>query len=343
MAVILVGGLAGVLLPLLGKWLASPDSVTGRAVRAFSGGAILGVALIHIIPEGMELMSDVAGSYHGAGGLPVAAGLLLLLFIDYLATYLLAGRQLLKQQQQQQQQRKAAAHSQANNLHACCPVSGTSSSAAASAAGSATGSKASDLEQGTAAAPLPGEAAIGTAATGISPFAHSHHHLPACAITTIKHLVTCYSMEVGCVFHSVIIGISIGVTTNAPLLVTLTAVMIFHQALEGLALGSVLALTQLSMLKKLSMAAAFALCMPFGIAVGLAIAGGHDADSLPWLAAQGVLNGVSGGMLLYVSMYSLLAEEFSKTDLIYRPGVAALLAAAVVAGVGSMAVIGIWG
>ncbi|WIA16196.1 hypothetical protein OEZ85_012909 [Tetradesmus obliquus] len=212
MAVILVGGLAGVLPPLLGKWLASPDSVTGRAVRAFSGGAILGVALIHIIPEGMELMSAVAASYHGAGGLPVAAGLLLLLFIDYLATYLLAG-----------------------------------------------------------------------------------------------------------------------------------PVMVFHQALEGLALGSVLALTQLSMLKKLSMAAVFALCMPVGIAVGLAIAGGHDADSLPWLAAQGVLNGVSGGMLLYVSMYSLLAEEFSKTDLIYRPGVAALLAAAVVAGVGSMAVIGIWG
>uniref|UniRef100_A0A383VUD7 Zinc/iron permease n=1 Tax=Tetradesmus obliquus TaxID=3088 RepID=A0A383VUD7_TETOB len=342
MAVILVGGLAGVLPPLLGKWLASPDSVTGRAVRAFSGGAILGVALIHIIPEGMELMSDVAASYHGAGGLPVAAGLLLLLFIDYLATYLLAGRQLLKQQQQQQRQKQAAANGQqTSNLHACCPVSGTSSSAAAAAA-AAAGSKGADLEQG-AAAPLPGEAAIGTAATGMSPFAHSHHHLPACAITTIKHLVTCYSMEAGCVFHSVIIGISIGVTTNAPLLVTLAAVMVFHQALEGLALGSVLALTQLSMLKKLSMAAVFALCMPFGVAVGLAIAGGHDADSLPWLAAQGVLNGVSGGMLLYVSMYSLLAEEFSKTDLIYRPGVAALLAAAVVAGVGSMAVIGIWG
>jgi zinc transporter 1/2/3 len=150
-------------------------------------------------------------------------------------------------------------------------------------------------------------------------------------------------MEIGCVFHSVIIGISIGVLTNTSLLVTLAAVMVFHQALEGVALGSVLALTQLSMLKKLSMAAVFALCMPFGIAVGLAVAGAHDADSVPWLIAQGVLNGVSGGMLLYVSLYSLLAEEFSKTDLIYRPGVAALLAVAVLLGVGAMAVIGIWG
>lgn len=51
MAVILVGGLAGVLLPLLGKWLASPDSVTGRAVRAFSGGAILGVALVGALQQ----------------------------------------------------------------------------------------------------------------------------------------------------------------------------------------------------------------------------------------------------------------------------------------------------
>jgi zinc transporter 1/2/3 len=276
--------------------------------------------------------------------------LLLLLFIDYLATYLLAGRQLVKQQQQQGKQAAAAALAtdschgqQAANLHACCPVSGGSSSAAASAAGSASGKKAADLEQGAVIA-APGEAAaISTAATGISPLAHSHHHLPACHITSIKHLVTSYSMEIGCVFHSVIIGVSIGVTTNTSLLVTLAAVMVFHQALEGLALGSVLALTQLSLLKKLSMAAVFALCMPFGIAVGLAIAGGHDEGALPWLIAQGVLNGVSGGMLLYVSLYSLLAEEFSKTDLIYRPGVAALLAVAVLMGVGAMAVIGIWG
>jgi hypothetical protein len=46
MAVILVGGLAGVLPPIMGKWMASPDSITCRAVRAFSGGAILGVALV---------------------------------------------------------------------------------------------------------------------------------------------------------------------------------------------------------------------------------------------------------------------------------------------------------
>jgi zinc transporter 1/2/3 len=252
-----------------------------------------------------------------------------------------------QRQQAQQQQSKLAAAAEADicqsqsvpNLHACCPTAGTSSSAAA---GSGSSKKASDVEKG-AVVILPGERELGTASIGISPFAHSHHHLPACNITTIKHLVTCYSMEIGCVFHSVVIGISIGVLTNTSLLVTLAAVMVFHQGLEGLALGSVLALSQLSMLKKLSMAAVFALCMPFGIAVGLAIADTHDADSVPWLIAQGVLNGLSGGMLLYVSLYSLLAEEFSKTDLIYRPGVAALLAVAVLLGVGVMAVIGIWG
>eukprot|EP00882_Tetradesmus_deserticola_P004878 GHRQ01005140.1.p1 GENE.GHRQ01005140.1~~GHRQ01005140.1.p1 ORF type:complete len:448 (+),score=82.70 GHRQ01005140.1:167-1345(+) len=344
MAVILVGGLAGVLPPLIGKWLASPDSITGRAVRAFSGGAILGVALIHIIPEGMELLGDTVTGYHGAGGVPVVLGLLVLLFIDHLATYLLVGRQLAKQRKQ-----AAAAppstHSfdrqQASNLHACCPVAG--SSTAAAAADGSDGNKKVDVEQGAGVIPPTGEAAVSAAATGLSPFAHSHHHLPACQITTIKHLVTCYSMEAGCVFHSVVIGISIGVSTNSALLATLTAVMVFHQGLEGLALGSVLALTQLSLIKKLSMAAVFALCMPIGIAVGLAIAGGHDADSVPWLVAQGVLNGVSGGMLLYVALYSLLAEEFSKSDLIFRPGLAALLAAAVLLGVGAMAVIGIWG
>jgi hypothetical protein len=49
MAVILVGGLAGVVPPIMGRWLASPDSITGRAVRAFSGGAILGLALVGVL------------------------------------------------------------------------------------------------------------------------------------------------------------------------------------------------------------------------------------------------------------------------------------------------------
>jgi hypothetical protein len=51
MAVILIGGLAGVLPPLMGKWMASPDSITSRAVRAFSGGTILGVALVSALQQ----------------------------------------------------------------------------------------------------------------------------------------------------------------------------------------------------------------------------------------------------------------------------------------------------
>jgi zinc transporter 1/2/3 len=127
------------------------------------------------------------------------------------------------------------------------------------------------------------------------------------------------------------------------MLVTLLVVLAVHQAVEGLALGSVLAAAQrMSRNKKYILAVVYALTLPAGIAAGLLASESYDPMSPVAVLVQGVANALSGGMLLYVSMFSLLAAELSQHDLLHRPGLAAGLMVSVLFGAGIMVIIGLW-
>jgi zinc transporter 1/2/3 len=156
--------------------------------------------------------------------------------------------------------------------------------------------------------------------------------------------VFAYMMELGCIFHSVLIGVGLGITTGgrSQVLVLLLALS-FHQAVEGVSLGSVLGRAGFSRLKSLSMAVLYSLTTPLGIAIGIAAASSYDPGSVPAHGAvQGSLNGLAGGMLLYIALVQLLAEELSWEDLAARPRLKLGLLAAVVAGAGVMCVLAIW-
>lgn len=57
---------------------------------------------------------------------------------------------------------------------------------------------------------------------------------------------------------------------------------------------------------------------------------------------QGALNGVTGGMLLYMTLIVLMAEEFSRSCLRGRPGLKAGMYLSLCAGAALMAVVGLW-
>jgi zinc transporter 1/2/3 len=162
---------------------------------------------------------------------------------------------------------------------------------------------------------------------------------------TLRQMVTAYSMELGCIFHSFIIGLSAGVITDdRNLVITYLVALTFHQSLEALALGSVLVLVQgFSTVKRLVMILTYSLMTPLGVAVGILISESYDGESRTAVAVQGSLNAVSGGMLLYIAMYNLLGEEFSRTDVAHRRGLQWGLFGAVLLGVTCMAVLAIWG
>lgn len=192
------------------------------------------------------------------------------------------------------------------------------------------------------------------AAVGGNASAHSHQCLRTMNASnwvasgtkptrSIRQYVTAYTMELGCIFHSVIIGIGVGVITeDRHLVITLMIALAIHQGLEALALGSVLALTSFAKIKKFSMLLLYAITTPIGIAIGIAIASSYDADSVTSRAVQGTLNGVSGGMLLYIGMYQLVAEEFSREDILVKPGLRSGMYAALCVGAASMCILGLW-
>lgn len=199
------------------------------------------------------------------------------------------------------------------------------------------------------------EVAIGSsAAAAAAAAAHTHQCLRSMNASnwvasgskptrSIRQYVTAYTMELGCIFHSIIIGIGVGVITeDRHLVITLMIALAIHQGLEALALGSVLALTSFSKLKKVSMLLLYAITTPIGIAVGIAIASSYNPETVTSRAVQGTLNGVSGGMLLYIGMYQLIAEEFSREDILVKPRLRAGMYLALMLGAASMCVLGLW-
>lgn len=57
------------------------------------------------------------------------------------------------------------------------------------------------------------------------------------------------------------------------------------------------------------MCVSFQLTTPLGIAIGVGIASSYNPDSTSALLAQGILDAIASGILIYVSLVDLLATE----------------------------------
>ncbi|KAG1662072.1 hypothetical protein FOA52_005319 [Chlamydomonas sp. UWO 241] len=124
--------------------------------------------------------------------------------------------------------------------------------------------------------------------------------------------VTAYLFELGCIVHSFLIGFTLGVTVDDwATAVTLTIALVFHQALEAIGLGTVIVKARFSTLKSIIMVSTYALTVPVGIAIGMGVATSYDGKSVGALTTQGILNSISGGLLLYIALVQMLAQDFS--------------------------------
>ena len=137
-----------------------------------------------------------------------------------------------------------------------------------------------------------------------------------------RRVITAELMELSIVTHSLIIGLNLGTTPADPSgslrkPIGLIIVLCFHQAFEGIALGSYIAELRAaaSFRAKLFMASVFVAAVPFGCWVGIGVSSTYDPQTLTGAWVTGALNAVTGGMLLYTALFTFLAEEFSRDDL----------------------------
>ena len=305
---LLFASAAGVLPPLLVRGGGADAAVTNTPgamrLKAFAGGTMLSVAVLHIIADSFERLGEQF-EYPWAG-VAVVAGILFMFFVERATLDTLAGLEAGKGN-------GGSTGNGGGNAHASgAPRAGDAAGAwlgASDAALAACG----DEEAGTAGAKR---------AAAATPHAHLHAHGPGMLLAhpAARKLAMAHLLEVSVLVHSLIIGADLG-ASPAPRaeVIGFAAVLGVHQFFEGISLGSVIADLGASApyARKLTLAAAFSATTPVGVLIGLALAnsveeagaGGH-AKTL-----AGALDGITGGMLLHMTLQSFIGEEFSRPEL----------------------------
>lgn len=158
-----------------------------------------------------------------------------------------------------------------------------------------------------------------------------------------------FVLELGVVFHSVIIGLTLATTEwegDDDKFYVLFPVIVFHQLFEGLGLGSRLAYMPefFSMWFLCLLALIYALCTPVGMAIGLGIRNTFSADTPTYYYTTGVFDSVSAGILIYTGLVELMAHDFIfNREMHAAPTWKVLLNIfELCAGVGVMALLGRW-
>ena len=139
---------------------------------------------------------------------------------------------------------------------------------------------------------------------------HFHSHLGASAEQTLlRRILSAVMMEFGVTTHSVFIGIQVGVVSDSQIDVLLVA-LVFHQFVEGMALGSRLVDAQFLRATEVAFAIVFCVSAPVGIAVGVGIVTSNllNVNSMDYQLVAGTLDSVSAGLLLYLGSAMLLID-----------------------------------
>ncbi|CAI5726531.1 unnamed protein product [Peronospora destructor] len=159
----------------------------------------------------------------------------------------------------------------------------------------------------------------------------------------IRRKLATIIFEAGVIFHSVIIGLDLGVTTG-PDFKTLLAALGFHQFFEGVAIGTSALNSVESKSKLFLLNFMFASTTPLGQVVGIGVRNTYSASSSTSLWVQGTLDCVAGGILLYTGLVELLTYNMTTNgQFLSRPTSQRFaLYICLWLGAGAMALIGKW-
>ncbi|KAI6383294.1 hypothetical protein MCOR25_000214 [Pyricularia grisea] len=126
-----------------------------------------------------------------------------------------------------------------------------------------------------------------------------------------KDVLQCMMLEVGILFHSVFIGMTLSVSIGHEFVILLIAIA-FHQTFEGLALGSRIANIKWDKgsWQPWMMSLAYGCTTPLGQAIGIATHRLYNPESEFGLVLVGTMNAISSGLLVFASLVELLSEDF---------------------------------
>ncbi|PNH09829.1 Zinc transporter 5 [Tetrabaena socialis] len=296
------------------------NNLVAQVAQSLAAGVILALGLVHLVPEAVAEMWELEDTYPPLGGVAILLGVMFMIFMEHLS-HMLNRRTVARPHPVGGSGDSSCRHSLAAAKHHGAHPDPESALAAthpeplalkAAPAGpdAEPGSEfMSTVEGGAVEYVTPGHV-HGCVTLGSGPSLLLLAGPEATESLRLRALA--YMFELGCVVHSIIIGISLGVSQDAAEVRALFIALCFHQWLEGLGLGSTIVRGGFTTLRAAAMVAIYSLTCPVGIAIGIALAGTYDPESVTARAVQGSLNGISGGMLIYIALVQLVAEDMGR-------------------------------
>ncbi|KAG8375665.1 hypothetical protein BUALT_Bualt10G0123900 [Buddleja alternifolia] len=313
-AAILTAGVCGVAIPLVGKKrrFLRTDSNLFVAAKAFAAGVILATGFVHMLPDATTALTDSClpqfpwSKFPFSGFIAMMAALATLL-ADFVGT------QYYERNQEKQSEiaRADSVDSVSESGIGIVPVEGRGSTGKVfgeedGGAMHIVGMHAHAAHHGHSHPQEQG------ACQGHDSHGHSHSHGIGSGDEEngVRHIVVSQVLELGIVSHSVIIGLSLGVSHSPCTVRPLIGALSFHQFFEGFALGGCISQAKFKTLHSTIMACFFALTTPIGIAVGIGISSVYNANSPRALIIEGIFDSISAGILVYMALVDLIAADF---------------------------------
>ncbi|KAL6595113.1 hypothetical protein ACP70R_048216 [Stipagrostis hirtigluma subsp. patula] len=326
---ILVCGALGCLLPVLGRRVPAlrPDGDVFFLIKAFAAGVILATGFIHILPDAFENLTSECLPAGGPwqdfpfAGLGAMVGAIGTLIVDTVATGYFTRLHLKKG-----------------------PGAEVVAVAAAPTAAVADVEKQAPPHDG---GEHEGHVPVHTHAT------HGHAHGSTALVAavgggeddkehTLRHRVISQVLELGIVVHSVIIGISLGASEDPSTIKPLVVALSFHQMFEGMGLGGCIVQAKFKARSIVTMVLFFCLTTPVGILIGIGISSGYNENSPTALIVEGLLNSVAAGILVYMALVDLLAEDFMNPRVQSRGKLQLGINVSMLVGAGLMSMLAKW-
>ncbi|KAF8688001.1 hypothetical protein HU200_042487 [Digitaria exilis] len=185
---------------------------------------------------------------------------------------------------------------------------------------------------------------------------HGHSHgVPALIVSSssstpniydgaelIRHRVISQVLELGIIVHSVIIGMSLGASESPNTIRPLVAALTFHQFFEGIGLGGCIVQARFRLRSVVTMALFFSLTTPVGVVIGIGISSAYNENSPKALVTEGILTAAAAGILNYMALVDLLAEDFMNPRVQNNGKLQVILNVSLLLGTALMSMLAIW-
>ncbi|XP_002969921.2 zinc transporter 4, chloroplastic isoform X2 [Selaginella moellendorffii] len=319
MVAILVAGAFGVALPLVGRRLKviRPDGNVFFLAKALAAGVILATGFVHILPDAMEALTNQCLAEVPWRKFPFAGFIAMIAALGTLVVDFAGTEYFEKKHASKKQAISETIGSEHDSIYAAASSDPEHGGVNGGASGSSERANQMHIVGMRAHASSHRHShPEGHHSCMDSTHAHSHGHVghahgtPEDEHTTIRHVVISQVLELGIVTHSVIIGLSLGVSQSPCTIRPLLAALSFHQFFEGFALGGCISQAGFKSWSSSCMAFFFSVTTPLGIGMGMGISEIYKANSPKALIMEGFFNSVSAGILVYMSLVDLIAADF---------------------------------